>query len=202
MTDRTARITRISSVAGYVVNAAALAGLASVWLGQSFGDPWGTVNDLALLAMVGALAPLMLAYYELGGWTPLRLAQLAQTLGWISVGIFAAVQLMVIAGAVTIDRNNAAGGIVAVASLALGYIGLWIAGANLLAGPWLSAGRWLGVAAGLSAVVFAFGQLRGGADSGWTWIGGIGLLALGSAWAFLVARLLGGRYRAGDGELG
>ena len=202
MSDRTARITRISSLAGYAVAAAGVLGLASLWLTQSAGNPSGTVNDLALLVMVGAIAPLMLAFYELGGRTPLRLAQLAQTLGWVSVGIFVVVQLLVIAGAVTIDRNTGASGIVAVASLALGYIGLWIAGASLLAGPWLTAGRWLGVAAGLSAVVFAFGILRGGADSGWTWIGGIGLLALGSAWAFVMARLLGSRYRAGDGELG
>jgi hypothetical protein len=202
MTDRTARITRISSVAGYVVAAAAVAGLASVGLSQTAVDPGETVNDLALLVMIGAIAPLMVAFYELGGRTPLRIAQLAQTLGWISVGIFVVVQLLVIAGAVTIDRDAGATGVVAVASLALGYIGLWIAGANLLAGPWLSAGRWLGVAAGLTAVVFAFGHLRGGADSGWTWIGGIGLLALGAAWAFVMARLLASRYRAGDGELG
>ena len=202
MTDRTTRITRISSVAGYVVAAAGVLGLASVWLSQSAGNPSGTVNDLALLVMVGAIAPLMLAFYELGGRAPLRLAQLAQTLGWVSVGIFVVVQLLVVAGVVIIDRQVAATGAVAAASLALGYIGLWIAGANLLAGPWLTAGRWLGVPAGLSAAVFAFGILRGGADSGWTWIGGMGLLALGAAWAFVMARLLGNRYRADDGELG
>ena len=160
------------------------------------------MNDLALLVMVGALAPLMLAFYELGGRTPLRMAQLAQTLGWVSAGTFVVVQLLVIGGAVTIDRDAAATGIVAVASLALGYIGLWVAGANMLAGPWLSAGRWLGVAAGLAGVVFAFGILRGGVDSGWTWIGGIGFLALGTAWALVMARLLGSRYRSGHGELG
>ncbi len=202
MTDRTARITRISSVAGYVVAAAGVLGLASIWLSQLPGNPGGAASDIALLVMIGALAPLMLAFYELGGRTPLRMAQLAQTLGWVSVGTFVVVQLLVIAGTVTIDRDTAATGVVAVASLALGYIGLWIAGANLLAGPWLKTGRWLGIAAGLLAVVFAFGVLRGGTDSGWTWIGGIGLLALGAAWAFVMARLLGSRYRAGDGELG
>ena len=86
MTDRTARITRISSVAGYVVAVAGVVGLASVWLTQSAGNPGGTVNDIALLVMVGAFAPLMLAFYELGGRTPLRLAQLAQTLGWCRSG--------------------------------------------------------------------------------------------------------------------
>jgi hypothetical protein len=202
MSERTSRITRTSSVAGYVIAPAGVVGLGSVWLSQSVGDPWGAVNDLALLVMVGAIAPLMLAFYELGGRTPLRPAQLAQTLGWLSVGIFVAVQVLVIAGVATIEHDNGASGMTVAASLALGYIGLWIAGANLLAGPWLGAVRWLGVAVGLSAVVFAFGILRGGADSGWTWIGGIGLLALGSAWAFVMARLLGSRYRAGDGELG
>ena len=70
-------------------------------------------------------------------------------------------------------------------------MGLWIAGANLLAGPWLPPIRWVGLAAGLALVVFAFGLLRGGVDSGWTELGGVGTAILVPIWAVLMARLLG-----------
>jgi hypothetical protein len=191
MTSRTARIARISAAAGYVAAAAGGLGLISVGMNQTAGEPWGTVNDVALLLMVAALAPLLLSFYELGGRTPLRPAQLAQTLGWVAVGVFVAVQLLQLAGVVEIREDEPASGAVTAASLALVYIGLWIAGANLLAGPWLNSVRWLGVVAGVAAVVFAYGILRGGPDSGWTWLGGLGLLFVGSVWAFLMARLLG-----------
>jgi hypothetical protein len=135
----------------------------------------------------------MLAFYELGGVTPLRMAQLAQTLGWLSVGIFVVVELQVLAGSIDFAPDTATPDAVVAASLALGYIGLWIAGANLLAGPWLSAVRWLGVAAGLAAFLFGVGTAFGGTDSGWRLLGGVGFVALGAVWAFLMARLLGER---------
>lgn len=200
MTDRTARITRISSVAGYVMAAAGVVGLVSIALNQSIGEPWGNVNDVALFVLFGAIAPLMLAFYELGGRTPLRPAQLAQTLGWVATAVLL-FECLRLAGVIRIDLEAGDSGFLVV-GLALGYVGLWMAGANLLAGPWLNAVRWLGVYAGLSAALFAFGLVRGGVDSGWTWLGGVGLLAVGSVWAFLMARLLGARYRPGDGELG
>jgi hypothetical protein len=77
--------------------------------------------------------------------------------------------------------------------VALAYMGLWIAGANLLAGPWLNWVRWLGLAAGLSGVMFAAGLLLGGVDTGWTSVGGVSYLLLLPPWAFLMARLLGHR---------
>jgi hypothetical protein len=194
--DRTARITRISTVAGYVVAAGGVVALAGIGLSMSFGEPWGVVSDLGLLVVVGAVAPLMLAFYELGGLTPLRMAQLAQILGWLSVAVFVVVELQVLAGLVDLSPHTAATGAVVAASLGLGYIGLWIAGANLLAGPWLSAVRWLGLAAGLAAVLFAAGTVAGGLDSSWRLVGGVGFVALGALWAFLIARLLGRRDQA------
>ena len=75
-------------------------------------------------------------------------------------------------------------------SAALGYIGLWINGANLWAGRWLGPQRWLGFLGGLALAVFAVGLLVGGVDTGWATVGGIGFLVLLPAWAFLMARLL------------
>jgi hypothetical protein len=162
----------------------------SAGLSFTADQPWRTLNDGALLVMTAALAPLMLAFYELGGWTPTRLAQAAQTLGWVAVLTFCVIQVLQMTGAVVIDWDTAASGAFAVGSGALVYVGLWIAGANLLAGPWLNQVRWLGVAAGVAGVVYAAGLLLGGVDTGWTSVGGISYLILLPAWTFLMARIL------------
>jgi hypothetical protein len=190
MSSRTPRIVTSASIAAYVVAAAGLVGLLSAGLSFTADQPWRALNDVALLVMTAALAPLMLAFYELGGRTPLRLAQAAQTLGWASVLTFCVVQVLQMTGGVVIDWNTAASGAFAVATWALVYFGLWIAGANLLAGPWLNQVRWLGVAAGVAGVVYAAGLLLGGVDTGWTSLGGISYLILLPTWAFLMAREL------------
>jgi len=190
MSSRTRRIVSSASIAAYVVAAAGLVGLVSAGLSFTADEPWRTLNDGALLVMTAALAPLMLAFYELGGRTPTRLAQAAQTLGWVSALTFCVIQALQMTGAVVIDWNTAASGTFAVASWALVYVGLWIAGANLLAGPWLNQVRWLGVAAGVAGMVYAGGLLLGGVDTGWTSLGGISYLILLPAWAFLMAREL------------
>jgi hypothetical protein len=190
---RTDLITRIGSLAGYVVAASGVVGLVTSDLLFSADQPWRTLNDGSLLVRTAALAPLMLSFYELGGRTPLRLAQLAQTLGWVSVFTFCAIQVLQMIGAVVIDWNSPARGAFGAGSVALAYMGLWIAGANLLAGPWLNWVRWLGLAAGLSGVMFAAGLLLGGVDTGWTSVGGVSYLLLLPPWAFLMARLLGHR---------
>jgi len=190
MSSRTRRIVSSASIAAYVVAAAGLVGLVSAGLSFTADEPWRTLNDGALLLTTAALAPLMLAFYELGGRTPTRLAQAAQTLGWVSALTFCVIQARQMTGAVVIDWNTAASGTFAVASWALVYVGLWIAGANLLAGPWLNQVRWLGVAAGVAGMVYAGGLLLGGVDTGWTSLGGISYLILLPAWAFLMAREL------------
>jgi len=191
MTNRTQRITRIGSVAGYVV--AVSGAVSAVFCGVALvagGPTWVTLFVFALVVLVAAIAPLMLSFYELGGLTPLRLAQLAQTLGWASVLTWCVAQGLLAFG-VEIEWRGPAAGAFAIGSLALGYIGLWIAGANLLAGRWLGLQRWLGVLAGLAVAVFAVGSLLGGVDTGWSTLGGIGSLILVPTWAFLMARLLG-----------
>ncbi len=188
---RTQRIVSNAALAAYVLASAALVGLVTIGLFCWIGQPWGTVNDLALLVMTLALAPLMLAFYELGGRTPTPLAQAAQAFGWIAVLTWSAVQLLLIAGALTFDYKAGATGAFAIESYADIGIGLWIAGASLLAGPWLNPVRWLGVVSGLGFVVLAIGLLMGGQDHPLTYLGGIGYEIVLPIWAFLMARLLG-----------
>ncbi|MDP9467237.1 MAG: hypothetical protein M3P32_00635 [Chloroflexota bacterium] len=189
--SRAQRITRIGSVAGYVAAVSGVVALVTAGLSMGGGQPWETLNDLALLVLIAALAPLMLSFYELGGLTPTPLAVLAQTLGWGSVLTWCGIQVFQLAGVAEIDWRAPAVGAFAIASVALGYIGLWMSGANLLAGRWLGQERWLGVLAGLAAVVFAAGLLRGGVESGLATLGGIGFLIVVPVWALLMARLLG-----------
>jgi len=190
MSDRTRRITRIGSAAGYVVAVAGAITLVTTVLGMGGDGAWQTINDLSLLLLVAALAPLMLSFYELGGLTPTILAQLAQTIGWASVLTFCAVQLLQLAGIVQVEWRAPATGAFAIGSGALAYSGLWINGANLLAGSWLGPQRWLGFVGGLALALFAAGLLVGGVDTGWATVGGLGFLLLVPAWAFLMARLL------------
>jgi len=181
---------RIGSVAGYVVAVAGAITLVTTVLGLGADGAWQTINDLGLLVLVAALAPLMLSFYELGGLTPTILAQLAQTIGWAAVLAFCTIQVLQLAGVVQVEWRAAATGAFAIGSGALGYIGLWINGANLLAGRWLGPQRWLGFLGGLALALFAVGLLVGGVDTGWATVGGIAFLVLLPAWAFLMGRLL------------
>jgi hypothetical protein len=197
MFTRTQRIVRIGSWAGYVVASAGALALVFIGLFFAVGQPWGSLNDLALLVMTATLAPLMLCFYELGGRTPLRPAQAAQTLGWLAVLTWCVTQVLFLVGAVAFDYYRPAIGALAVQSWATVYIGLWIAGANLLAGPWLSWERWLGVVAGLGVAVFSLGLLQGGIDTPMTYVGGLAYQVLLPLWAFLMARRLT-RWRKGN----
>jgi hypothetical protein len=191
MSNRTQRIVSIATMAAYVVVAAAVVGLVTIALFFSIGQPWGTLNDLSLLVMTLALAPLMLAFYELGGLTPTPLAQAAQAIGWIAVLTWSVVQALMIAGVVAFDYKVGATGAFAIESYAMVYIGLWMAGANLLAGPWLSWVRVLGMLSGIGFVLLAVGLLIGGQNYPMTYVGGIGYELVLPIWAFLMARLLG-----------
>ncbi|MDQ2934185.1 MAG: hypothetical protein M3R49_04240 [Chloroflexota bacterium] len=187
---RTLRIVRAAALAAYVVAGAGLVGLITVGLFFWVGQPWGVLSDVVLLVMTLALAPLMLAFYELGGRTPTPLAQAAQVLGWTAVLTWCLVQALVIAGVVVFDESVSATAAFAIECAALVLIGLWVAGANLLAGPWLRWVRWLGVGGGIGFVLFAIGLLRGGLDQPLTYVGGIGYLIIFPVWAFLMAREL------------
>jgi hypothetical protein len=172
--------------AAFVVGAAGLLAVVAIILFFSAGQPWGTINDIALLVMTAALPFLMLAFWELGGLTPTPLALVAQASGWFAAGAWCATQLAFVVGVLDIDYTMPATGVFAIQALALVVIGLWIAGANLLAGPWLSALRWLGVITGLGVVLYAAATLTADKDSPLVLAGGIAYLVLLPLWALVM----------------
>ena len=190
MSESTRGIVRRAAVAAYVVAAAGLAATVTIILFCASGQPWGTLNDIVLLVMTAAIPPLMLAFWELGGLTPTPLALVAQVSGWIAVIVWCVVQAFFIAGVLDFDYDHAAAGGLAVEAVALIVIGLWIAGANLLAGSWLNSVRWFGVAAGLGFVLLPMGLILGGVSHPLTYAGGVGYSIIFPVWAFLMGRHL------------
>jgi hypothetical protein len=190
MGESTRRIVQRAVVAAYVAAAAGLAATLMIILFFWIGQPWGTLNDIALLVMTAAIPVLMLAFWELGGLTPTPLALAAQVSGWVAVMVWCVIHALFIGGVVEFDYERAAIGALAIESVALIVIGLWIAGANLLAGAWLNTVRWFGIAAGLGFVLLPLGMLMGGLDHPLTYAGGIGYSIVFPVWAFLMGRHL------------
>ncbi len=190
VSERTRRITRTGSVAGYVVASAGSLGVLALGLPTSSAHPWGLANDAIRVIMTAAIPPLMLTYYELGGWFPLRLAQLGQALGWLSGLTWCVIQLLGVVGVLTVDYDHGATGAFAVQTWALVYIGLWIVGGNVVAGHWLPWIRWIGLLAGIGTVAMGYGLLTGGIGGPWTFAGSIGYLAVLPVWALLMGRHL------------
>jgi hypothetical protein len=174
-------------VGACVVGAAGVVALTAVLLYRSIGGSWVTVGEVARIAMTAAIPFLMLAFWELGGLTPTPLARLAQITGWLAAGAWCATHVLFVLGVVDLDYAMPATGAYAVEAVALIVIGLWIAGANLLAGPWLNAFRWYGVLAGLGVVMFALGTLVGSKDSALFYVGGVFYLAVLPLWALGMA---------------
>lgn len=183
-------IVRRASIAGWVVGVAGLVALVTIGLFFWVGQPFGTVNDLALIVMTATIPVLMLAFWELGGLTPTPLARIAQAGGWLAAAVWCVTHLLFVAGVVSIDYSRPAVGAYALEGIALIVIGLWIVGANLLAGPWLSALRWLGVATGAGLVVFAVGTLLEGNQGTLVFIGGIAYLLLLPLWGIVMGTYL------------
>jgi hypothetical protein len=183
--------------AAYVVGVAGIVALVTIILFFSAGQPWGTINDLALIVMTAAIPFLMLAFWELGGLTPTPLALLAQASGWFAAGAWCATQLAFVLGVIDIDYMMPATGAFAIQAVALVVIGLWIAGANLLAGPWLSPLRWLGVATGLGVALYGVGTLITDKDSWSILVGGVAYLVLLPLWALVMGLYLSRSKRVG-----
>jgi hypothetical protein len=189
MTEVARRTARRSAMAAYIAAVAAVIGLVTISLFFWIGQPWGAINDVAILVMTAAVAPLMLAFWELGGWTPTPLALLAQTAGWLAVATWVVVHALFILGALTFDYAAPATDGLAIESVAQIVIGLWIAGASLLAGAWLGGQRWLGLVTGVGWALVGVGLLAGGMNHPLSFAGGIGYLLVFPAWAFLMGRL-------------
>ena len=178
-----------ASIAGLVVGVAGFVALVMIGLWFWVGQPWGTINDLALIVMTAAIPFLMLAFWELGGLTPTPLALLAQVTGWLAAAAWCVTHALWLAGVVSIDYESSATGAYAVEAAAVLYVGLWIAGANLLAGPWLTGLRWLGVVTGVGIVLAAIGMFIAGSVETLV-IGGIAYLVLLPVWGLLMWRFL------------
>jgi hypothetical protein len=183
---------------------AAIAGavaLVAILLFFSVGQPFGTVNDFALLVMTVSLLPVMLAHYELGGIVPLWPARISLAGSSAAVLAWAVLQAALVVGTVTFDYEHAAIGPFAISSGLQILIGLWIAGASLLAGRWLpSATRWLGIVAGVGTVVMSIGLLLGGVNHPLSYVGGIGYQVILPLWAWRLGRVF--RQRAVEARPG
>ena len=190
MSQATRDIVRRASVAGLVVAVAGLVALVTIGVWFWIGQPYGTINDLALIVMAAAVPFLMLAFWELGGLTPTPLALVAQVTGWLAAATWCVVHLLFVIGVISIDYERSATGAYAVEAVAVLVIGLWIAGANLLAGPWLTGLRWLGVVTGVGVALAAIGMLVAGSVETLV-VGGIAYLVLLPIWGLLMWRFLG-----------
>ena len=179
-----ARVRRGATAALTSAVAGAL-GLAAIALFFSVGGPFGTINDALGLVMVAALAPVMLAHYELGGVVPLWPARLSLAGAVLAVAAFAALQVLFVLKILNVNVDAPAAGGWELLAIAQGVIGLWIAGASLLAGRWLPPlVRALGIVAGVGVVVMAVGILRAGYQDMLTNVGGVGYQILLPVWAW------------------
>lgn len=186
---RAAQAAVLAAVAGLVA-------LVAIALFFAIGQPWGTVNDIALLVMTLAIAPIMLGSYELGGVTPLWPARLSLAGGIGAVVAWSVIQVAMIVGLVTFDYDNPATGAYLLENVALIVIGLWLTGAPLLAGPWLPGRlRILGALAGLGFVLTGLGLIVGSVNHPLTWVGGLGFQILFPIWAYVVAGVFRSRAR-------
>jgi hypothetical protein len=192
---------RRAGQSAYLVAVMGIVALVTISLFLPIGQPFGTINDLSLLVMTLAIAPVMLGFYDLGGRAPLTAARLSLAVGSASVLAWSIVQAAMIAGLVTFDYEHGATGGFAVEVVAVALIGAWLAGANALAGGWLgTVPRWLGVLGGLGFIVFAAGLLLGGVNHPLTWLGGVGYQLLFPVWAFLIGRLISRRVALAAGS--
>ncbi|MBI3751028.1 MAG: hypothetical protein HY263_05145 [Chloroflexi bacterium] len=180
---RGATAARISAIAGGLA-------LAAIALFFTVGEPFGTINDALGLVMIAALAPVMLAHYELGGVVPLWPARLSLAGALLAVATWSLVQVAFVLRILNVNVNApAAGGWELLAILQV-VIGLWIAGASLLAGRWLPPlVRTLGMIAGVGVVVMSVGILRGGYSDMLTNVGGVGYQIVLPVWAWLLSHV-------------
>jgi hypothetical protein len=183
---------RLAQTGGYIIAAAGLVAAIAIGLFFSIGQPWGTLNDLALLVMTLALAPVMLGAYELGGRTPLMPARLSLASGLGAIILWSLVQVAMVAGVVSFDYGAPATGSFAISSVLEIAIGAWLIGAPLLAGPWLpTIHRLVGTLSGIGWVLLGLGLLLGGVNHPLTYIGGIGYQLLFPVWGLLMGRRFG-----------
>jgi hypothetical protein len=191
------RVSR-AAVAARIAAAFGAAAFVLIVLFYWLGEPFGTLNDIALIGMTLAIAPMMLGSYELGGVVPLWPARLSLAGGIGAVLVWSALHVAFVARIVAFDYGGPASGPFLVENVALVLIGAWLTGAPLLAGAWLPAlERWLGALGGLGFVATGLGLILGGAMHPLAWAGGIGYLVLFPIWAWRMAGVFSSRARLG-----
>src|SRR5436305_14450493 len=99
---------RGGAASAFLAAAAGAAGLVAIALFFTVGQPFGTINDLAGLVMVAALAPVMLAHYELGGPVPLWPARLSLAGGIGAAVGWALLQAGFVGGLYSVDVDRPA----------------------------------------------------------------------------------------------
>jgi hypothetical protein len=172
-----------------VAAGAGAVGLAAVLVWLLIDGPFGLINELAGVVMIAALAPVMLAHYELGGPVPLWPARLSLAGGIVAAIGWAAFQTAFAAGLLDGDGSQPAPGWQIQAGLQV-VIGLWIAGASFFAGQWLpTAVRALGIIAGLGVLIMAIGLLLGDVGDVRVLIGWVGYQIVLPVWAFRLGRV-------------
>lgn len=173
----------ISAIAG------ALA-LVAIGLFFAVGEPFGTISDALGLVMILALAWVMLAHYELGGVVPLWPARLSLAGALLALAAWTLLQVAFVLRILNVNVNAAAAGGWEVQMVFQAVIGLWIAGASLLAGRWLPPlVRTLGIVAGVGVVVMSVGIFNGGYTDMLTNVGGVGYQIVLPVWAWLLSRV-------------
>jgi hypothetical protein len=149
----------------------------------------GALYLLSVAAMVLGLAPVMLGFYELGGRVPRPLARGALAIGTAAIGLFVALTVAAAMALVTFDEVGPAAGAFAMLAICMLVFGVWLAGAALFAGGWLTeAPRLLGVLCGLGWAVAAIGILLGGAEHPLVQVGGVAYQLVFPIWGVLIGR--------------
>lgn len=198
----TTRVRRGATAALISAIAGALA-LVAIGLFFAVGEPFGTINDALGLVMILALAWVMLAHYELGGVVPLWPARLSLAGALLALAAWALLQVAFVLRILNVNVNAPAAGGWEVQMVVQAVIGLWIAGASLLAGRWLPPlARALGIVAGVGVVVMSVGIFRGGYADMLTNVGGVGYQIVLPVWAWLLSRVFRGAIATHAGPAG
>src|SRR5512140_46426 len=198
-------IVRVRHGATAALISAVAGALAIVAIGLFFavGEPFGTISDALGLVMILALAWVMLAHYELGGVVPLWPARLSLAASLLAVAAWTVLQAAFALRILNVNVNAPAAGGWEVQMVFQAVIGLWIAGASLLAGRWLPPlVRTLGIVAGVGVVVMSVGIFNGGYADMLTNIGGVGYQIVLPVWAWLLSRVFRGAIAADAGRAG
>jgi len=149
----------------------------------------GTIANAGFITELVALPLVMLGCYELGGVTPLWPARISLAGGILGSLVRAALLLAEASGTASIDIHAQTLPLAALVAATVA-VGLWVAGAPPLAGPWMpTSGRLTGALAGAGLALAAIGPFVGDQGNLVVLAGEVAFLVLFPTWAFLVARV-------------